>query len=277
MSPRLDGPLPEPAATPQRRRPPSRWGAWVHNYTQRHSLLLHEGGLWDAGATREPLAPPHHHAGFGDWCVGHTGRVCDLWLSGALVHEMVCDPSLPLSSDTALLEHARAALVHYHGDVALRWPLAAWSARGQQGVSALHRVDVEQLVQQARAGGVRLRFVRPWWVRVLVLALRRAPQLRSHPCIWLLIIEGRFVSALRLHHGALVELRSHWLLAATPAQVQAFVGSLHEGAAERPHRASVCALGYGLAAGDLGAVETLAPLTTPAPAAQWLLPEAQAR
>ncbi len=283
-------PQPEPAAsiaTPRPRRLPprlpARWAPWLAGAKPCHALLLQDGLLWDAGSARDAFAPLHQYTDFAAWCATYPGSVCDLWLSGAFVHELVCDPALPLAGDAALVAHARAVFAHYHGAPSFGWHLAPWSARGQQGVSALHGVDLGQLLAVSRAHGVRVRGLRPWWVRVLSLALQRVSTLRSHPRVWLLVVEGRHVGALRLHRGAVTELQSLWLGQARPQPLAQLANTLRSDPADaaasgtsgpivEPASATpVFAVGFGLDSGAVAGIECLCDLAAAAPAANWLL------
>jgi hypothetical protein len=258
-------PTVEPAET-------GRWRRLARRMQPRHALLLQRDALWDAGSSRRPNRPPAAHGGFADWCRRHPGDACDLWLSATMVHELVCDPALPPSTDASLISYARNVFVHYHGDAARAWPLAAWSSQGQQGVSALHGVDLTALQHEARAHAVRLHALRPWWSRALAQALRQAPGLRGAPQAWLLVVEGRHLCALRLHRGSLAELRTQWLAGAHAAALEPVLPQLCDAALPRLADAPVYALGHGLSGEPSPAIRCLGRLDEAAPAAHWLLP-----
>lgn len=275
-----------------------RLAPWTVGLNQRHALLLQDGVLWDGGSARGAFVPPQRHADFAAWCAQHANGVCDLWLSGAFVHELVCDPALPLAGDAALVEHARAVFAHYHGEPSLAWRLAPWAAKGQQGVSALHGIDLPALLTVAREHGVRVRSLRPWWVWVLRLALQRLPALRSHPHVHLLVVEGRHVGALRLHRGAVTALQSLWLHEATALSLAQLANELRsstatdsDGAAapcseaatagppmamalSSPVLTPIYAVGHGLRnpAGAAAGIEALSALDASTPPTDWLQP-----
>lgn len=164
-----------------------------------HDLLLREGeaaGLWD-GTQAWP--------DFAAWCQAHRGRRCRLWLSQALLHELVCDAALPLRDDAAVLAWARPLLQHYHGDAALAWPLAAWQQGRRRGVSVLHGASLDGLRSTAQAAGVQLQAVRPWWSLLLQRAVQGHRTLRGAHA-QLLVLEGDRIAALRLERGALAAL-----------------------------------------------------------------------
>ncbi|EFK97753.1 hypothetical protein LDC_0191, partial [sediment metagenome] len=76
---------------------PGRWARLLSRLRLRHGLLLQDDTVWDAGTSRCPNLPPSRHADFGAWCREHVGSSCDVWLSSTMVHEWVCDPTLPPS------------------------------------------------------------------------------------------------------------------------------------------------------------------------------------
>ncbi len=174
-----------------------RLRAWADAGRWRtHDLLLHGGGLSDG----ERCWP-----GFAAWCEAHAGSRCRVWLASALLHELVCDPTLPLADDAAVLAWARPLLQHYHGDPALAWPLAAWAQGRRRGVSVLHGVPLGGLLAAAAASRVRLLSLRPWWSLCLAQALQRHPALRG-PQALLLLVEGPRLAVLGLAQGQLARL-----------------------------------------------------------------------
>lgn len=214
-----------------------------------HALWLGPDGLWDHDAMpgwRPPAAPgaaqpPRHHAGFSAWCDAMPGRGCMLVLSGWLLHELVLDPALPLFDDTARLGYARRLLQHYHGDPATQWPLAAWQAAGQRGVSALHALTLTELQAAARRAGVALRSVRPWWSLALALAQQQCPALAAAESARLLVVDGALVTCVDLGRGRLLQLQQRRLAAASPQALAALQRSL-------PGVACCVATGHGLQA-----------------------------
>lgn len=260
---------------PQSKPAPSeRWMQWVGRMAQRHSLLLGHTGLWDAGSARAPYRIAKRCERFDGWCESNPGRVCDVWLSSTLVHELVCDPALPLATDTALVALARSAFTQRYGDAALAWALMPWSTQGQQGVSAIHGVDLGRLALVARQHRVRLNALKPRWVRVLALTLDRLPALRAIPQAWLVIVEGPVVNALRLHRGSLseVEVRSETLANARPAALAAFSSRLRDATPGGFAEAPVFAMGHGLARGATVGVTSLGRLDGRAPPIDWMFP-----
>ncbi len=201
-----------------------------------HDLLLHAGGLWD-GARAWP--------DFAAWRGAQRGRRCRLWLSSVLLHELVCDPALPLRGDAAALAWARPLLQHYHGEAALAWPLAAWQQGRRRGVSALHGASLDTLRSDAGRAGVRLLAVQPWWALLLQRALRRHRALRG-PQAQLLLVEGACLTALGLEHGQLARLEVRRLDIAAADMLAPWAG-----AAAPP----TLALGLGHAAGAPGALD----------------------
>lgn len=243
-----------------------RLRALVGRLAAPHALLLHAHGLWDAGSPRAPHRELHAHASFAAWCANHPGAACTLWLSGALLHELVCDPALPLPDEAALLAYAAPLFVHYHGPAASDWALAPWRAGGEKGVSALHGVALTALQADARAAGVHVRAVRPWWSRLLPLALRQQPALAAAASARLLIVEGRHVTSIGLSQGDVVTLQQR-LLAHTGASALAALID------EQPAGGPCAALGHGFdaAAGSLPGLSLIEPLDRPSPPPLWLL------
>ncbi len=250
--------------------------AWARRLAPSQALWLGPGGLWDHGAMpgwrpwSAPVAavgPPRRHASFDAWCQAMPGHGCQLILSGWLLHELVLDPALPLADDTARLGYARGLLQHYHGEAAALWPLAAWRAGGQHGVSALHALTLPALQTSARQAGVALRTVRPWWSLALVLAQQQLPALASADSARLLVVDGLLVTQIDLARGRLRQLQQRRLAEASPAALLA----LHAAAAPA---ACSAAIGHGLQAAWPGAaggatLQALGTLQGDSPAALW--------
>lgn len=246
--------MPEANAASGTGAPAVRTGRLILERWRTVPLLLLADGLWD-GARRWPS--------FDDWCQAHPHRQCALWLSSHLLHELVCDPELPLRDDLAVLAWAQPQLQHYHGEAASAWALAAWQQGRHRGVSALHGVALQALKLSASRHGVRLSGVRPWWSLVLPLALRRHAVLRGAQAR-LLVVEGRGVAALDLRRGQLTGLALRRLDDATPQ-------ALADWKAEQPGAADVTvAVGYGLAPGAISGLHAGEGLDAAAPAADWL-------
>lgn len=270
MSVTTDRPAAHPAATARPLMP-----ALARRLAPSHALWLGPGGLWDHGAMPgwrpwgsavAGAAAPHHHNSFDAWCQAMPGHGCTLILSGWLLHELLLDPSLPLADDTARLGYARRLLQHYHGDAAAHWPLAAWQAGGQRGVSALHALTLQTLQAAARQAGVALRSVRPWWSLALALAQQQQPALASAERARLLVVDGLLVTCVDLARGRLVDLQQRRLEHADAAGLQALQADLP--AVER-----CAAIGHGLDApwpADAGSgIQVLGSLHGAAPVALW--------
>jgi hypothetical protein len=239
---------------------PERLRAWVSGIAlaadprRAPALLLLGHGLWDG---------EHVHGSFEAWCVTHAGQACNLWVSAAWLHELVCDPALPLHDDRAVLGWARALLAQYHGEAANAWHMAAWRQGQSRGVSVLHGVALESLVSTAAKHGVRLASVRPWWSQALRLALHRRAAMKVGSCR-LLVLEGARITVIELEAGVVTALTLRWLDAAHPDALELWVQ-------DQAARATL-AVGYGLAprVGEASGVELLSPLDAYAPAGIWL-------
>jgi hypothetical protein len=179
------------------------------------------------------------------------------------MHELACEPDLPVADDPAALEWARGVLQHYHGARAMAWPLASWTDRGRRGVSALHGLDLASIQSTAQSAGVVLRGVRPWWSCVLGQALRRDATLRQG-ALRFLVVEAQVVLVISLVSGAVDGLVLRRLDAAHPSELQR---SLSDGPACR-----TVAVGYGLDACALQGIECLSPLDALHPSPEWLGP-----
>lgn len=237
-----------------------------------HTLLLQHDGLWDAGHPAAPNAPSQWHAGFEAWCDALQDASCELLLSGSMVHDLVCDPSLPLASDAQLLDHGRAVFAHYHGEAATLWQLACWTSGSQCGVSALHGANFAELRAIAQRHRVKIRVMLPWWARVLALVLRRLPALRNTPVAWLIIAEAGYAHALCLKQGECAAVRAQWLGSPTPLALGQFAAQLV--VAKSTDAPVVLAMGYGMTSGSVTGVELLGRLDEVAPPSAWLLERA---
>ena len=263
--------------------------AWANRLAPTHALWLGPLGLWDFGPmpgwrpwsapTHRPSAP-RPHAGFEAWCQAHPGTGCSLILSAWLLHELLLDAQQPLADDTARLAHARSLLLHYHGDAAAQWPLAAWHAAGRRGVSALHALTLPHLQSIARGSGVALRTVRPWWSLALALAMQQVPRLAHGDAARVLVADGALVTQIDLSRGRLSNLQQRRLPQATLAALPVPAAGL-----------LCCALGHGLSdhdhdqaidfdstrAGAPPGITLLGSLAGEAPAALWCSPADAAR
>lgn len=203
--------------------------------TPQPLFLTAEGVLADKGGPVQPFA---------DWCAGHAGQAAELIVSARLLHEMVCEPGLPLEGEAALQAYARQLFSHYFGAAALRWPLASWQAGAgadaRRGASALHGLDWAALQQGAGEADVELRRVRPAWAPLL----GEAPGDGNAGLAW---VEGPVLSWLLVRGGELQSLRQLRLAEATQAALAETLAELR--AVDEVD--AVVAAGYGLEGGSL--------------------------
>lgn len=258
------------AASPPVARPWQRSLARLRSrWARPHGLLLRADQAWDGGAPPSRLTAALPVASFQAWCDRHPGSAAALWLSNHLLHDLACEPGLPLDGAQAVLDHARPLLMHFHGDGAAAWPLAPWSAGGRHGVSALHHAAAapEALLATARAAGVRLVSVRPWWSLCLARSMAVQPALADQPRALLLVIEDRLVTVLTLEGGALAHVGQRWLATPTAAALAGLATSLRS-----PSTVPCLAVGYGLDADSAAGVTALGFWNRPQPQAAWLHP-----
>lgn len=236
---------PRPAA-----RSLTRTGPWLRRLASPQLLWLGPHGLWDLG----PASPARRlasgversgwHAGFAQWCSAHPGAGCRLLLSAHLLHELLLDGNAEPAGTAARLDQARALLLHYHGEAARNWPLAAWRAAGREGISALHGLSLQALRQTAQDHEVSLQTVRPWWSEALALAVQKAPRLMAERSARLLVVDATLVTQIDLAGGRLAALQQRRLGMPTPQALAALQASL-------PAVTCSHAMGHGLIA-DLG-------------------------
>ena len=188
---------------------------------------------------------------FPGWCQAHAGEAAELIVSARLLHELVCEPGLPLDDEAALQAYARQLFGHYFGAVAQRWPLAAWRTADQRGATALHGLDWAALQQGADDADVDLRRVRPAWAPLLQrLAVEEPAWLRPGTSSALAWAEGNLLSWVRLRDGQVQALRQLRLAEATQAALGDTLAELR--ASEQVD--TVMALGYGLAGSSVSPV-----------------------
>ncbi|CAN5146347.1 hypothetical protein BH11PSE10_BH11PSE10_07420 [soil metagenome] len=213
-------------------------------------------------------------AGLAAWCAAHRGEAVELIVSARLLHELVCEPGLPLTGEPALQAYARQLFGHYFGALAQRWPLATWDAADQRGATALHALDWAALTQAADQADVSLRRVRPAWAPLLQkLAVEEADWLRA-PTAALAWVEGQVLTWIVLKDGRVVQLRQLRLPTATQAALGEALAELREVAG-----AAVLAIGYGLDAGATPVwpgVRVLSRLDGAAPELAWFAAPADA-
>lgn len=139
---------------------------------------------------------------------GHTpGTALDVVVSARLLHELVCEPGLPLADDAALQAYARQQFAHYFGAAAQRWPLATWTFNEQRGASALHGLDWAALSAAAETGGVHLKRVRPAWAAALHTLAAEEPVWRHAPLATLAWVEGLTLTLVQPNAGTVRQQR----------------------------------------------------------------------
>lgn len=190
---------------------------------------------------------------FADWCRANPGAAAQITVSAQLLHELVCEPGLPLQDETALQAYARQLFGHYFGAAAKSWPLATWrvgTGAEQCGASALHGAAGVALQAAADQFDVSLRSVQPAWAPLLQRLAPQQPGWLSAPTAALAWVEGQVLTWLLLQDGRPQVLRQLRLAAPTQA---ALAETLRELCApgEAGHQAKVLVAGYGLDAGTL--------------------------
>ncbi|MBT9492838.1 MAG: hypothetical protein IV107_10930 [Paucibacter sp.] len=192
---------------------------------------------------------------FADWCRAHPGEAAQITVSAQLLHELVCEPGLPLDDEAALQAYARQLFGHYFGAAAKSWPLATWRVAGkdkseQCGASALHGAAGAALQAAAYQFDVSLRSVQPAWAPLLQRLAQQQPAWGGAPTAALAWVEGQVLTWLLLQDGRPQVLRQLRLSAATQA---ALAETLRELCApgEAGHQAKVLVAGYGLDAATL--------------------------
>lgn len=262
------------------------------NLARPQALFLNADGVQ---AGNLPSLPPQP---FADWCRQHGGSAATLIVSTQLLHELVCEPGLPLGSEADLQAYARQQFSHYFGSAAKAWPLATWrvgsvtgsvtgSATGPErcGASAWHGPEGAALAATAAEHQLLLRRVQPAWAAVLQRLAAQEPQWLSTPAAALAWVEGPVLTWLQLQDGQLQALRQLRLSAATPAALSETLLELLGSPAAGTTQRSVLVLGYGLSAAQLPlqalgraapAIRVLAPLDGSAPQPAWFTPSAGA-
>jgi len=224
-----------------------------------------------------------------EWAEAHRGTAARLIVSARLLHELVCEPGLPLAQEADLQAYGRQQFSHYFGAAAKQWPLASWrlgalpadgaeQSAEQCGLSALHGLDWPALRLTFEANAVQLRQVQPAWAPVLAHVLATEPVWAAASQAGLAWVEGQVLTWLQLRAGRVQALRQLRLSEATVAALHETLAELRSGFA-----GPVLALGFGLSAEpgqtDAGASEglrLLGRLTGTAPQAEWFAPPRQA-
>lgn len=253
------------------------------HWARPQALFLNASGV--QAANEPPQA-------FADWCRQHGGGAATVIVSTQLLHELVCEPGLPLDGEADLQAYARQQFSQYFGAAAKAWPFATWrvgatagangatTATDRCGASALHGPGGAALAATAAAHQLLLRRVQPAWAPVLLRLAALEPQWLNAPAAALAWVEGPVLTWLLLQDGRLHSLRQLRLSAATPA---ALSETLLELLGQAPGIKTVLILGYGLAAGELAvaaighnaaAIRLLAPLDGSAPEPAWFTPAA---
>lgn len=256
------------------------------HWARPQALFLNADGVQVANASS---LPPQELA---DWCRQHSGGAATLTVSTQLLHELVCEPGLPLDSEADLQAYARQQFSHYFGAAAKAWPLATWrvgapagtnsgTAGERCGTSAWHGPEGAALAATAAEHQLLLRRVQPAWAAVLQRLAAQEPQWLSAPTAALAWVEGQVLTWLQLQDGQLQALRQLRLPAATPAALNETLLELLDSPAAGATQRSVLVLGYGLSAGQLPLqalgsnaplIRVLAALDGGAPQPAWFTP-----
>lgn len=123
-------------------------------------------------------------AGFEVWAREHAGCVCEIGLSGSLVHTCVVPDEVVQAAsgdEDALLDYARLQFEHYFGLSGSAWVLSASRDARAALVCALSADLLQRLRDVAASHHVSVRRVSPWWVRGVQAALREALQGAGEP------------------------------------------------------------------------------------------------
>ncbi|MCV2370562.1 PilN domain-containing protein [Roseateles oligotrophus] len=211
------------------------------------ALFLGADGVSQAGDAKSMA--------FADWCRAHAGAAAEITVSAQLLHELVCEPGLPLQDEGALQAYARQLFGHYFGAAAKSWAIATWRVNGggeseQCGASALHGAAGAALQASARQFDVSLRRVQPAWAPLLRRLAEQQSDWFHAPKAALAWVDGQVLTWLLLQDGRPQSLRQLRLAAPTQA---ALADTLRElcAAGEPAHQAKIWVGGYGLDAGSL--------------------------
>ena len=141
---------------------------------------------------------------FEAWCRDHAGTAVELVVSARALHELVCEPGLPLADLDAVQAYAQQQFAHYFGGAAQRFAIAPWQLGDAAGASALHGLDLAALRAQGQAARVRLAAVRPAWAAWLA-SLPAATRSGSGRAVW---HEGDVAVVIQLDRGRVTGLQS---------------------------------------------------------------------
>ncbi|WP_152606398.1 hypothetical protein [Aquabacterium sp. NJ1] len=212
---------------------PGRWIAGLHGQLrtalQPRVLYVQPGSLaadapWDAVA--ESLAA---------WCTDHVGERCVIGLSSqCLLHALVSDD---LSEHDAIAQ-AVQQWAHYMdvdaAELEANWLLRRVTVAGQHLVCAVPLGLIEALQTVARAHGVRLAWVGPWWAHGVQSWL-------SHPGLAAGMppdANGATVTLVAQEPGLLVHVQAS-VMPRRPARLQRVWVEMNEGALTPPADVSV--------------------------------------
>ncbi|MBW8849011.1 MAG: hypothetical protein JF607_29155 [Burkholderiales bacterium] len=141
---------------------------------------------------------------FEAWCRGAPGTAVELIVSARALHELVCEPGLPLADLDAVQAYAQQQFAHYFGAAAQRFAIAPWQVGDAAGASALHGLDLAALRAQADAARVHLAAIRPAWAAWLA-SLPAATRAGSGRAVW---HEGDVAVVIQLDRGRVIGLQS---------------------------------------------------------------------
>jgi hypothetical protein len=138
------------------------------------------------------------------WCREHPGTAVELVVSAHALHELVCEPGLPLADLNAVQSYGQQQFAHYFGATAQRFAIAPWRLGEAAGASALHGLDLAALNAQADAAQVRLHAVRPAWAAWLA-SLPAATRAGTGRAVW---HEAEVAVVIQLDRGQVTGLQS---------------------------------------------------------------------
>ena len=230
---------PPPLLSRMRRRLRARLARPQTLFLAPEGLLARPGGKPEAWA---------------DWCRSHGGSAVRLQLSSRLLHELVCQPGLPLADEAELLAYARQQFGQYFGAAAKSWSLAGWRLEAEAGASgrpaqcgalALHGAAAQGWREAALEHGVRLLQVQPAWAAALQRLAQDEPEWLAAEQAALAWLEGPVLTWLSLSAGRLIGLRQ---LRLQEPNAQALAELLQEQLAAEPGlgTARLRVAGYGL-------------------------------
>ncbi|MBB4842744.1 hypothetical protein HNP55_001259 [Paucibacter oligotrophus] len=198
--------------------PAAGWRARARARLQRQASRL----FLTAEGLRELDGDGLQHAA-ADWASARAGQALELIVSARLLHELICEPGLPLGEEEELQAYGHQQFAHYFGAAARNWPLASWRAdKAGLGLSALHGLDWAGLQYLFEQQALLPRRVRPAWAPLLHQLLQDEPEWARAPRAGLAWVEGQVLTWLQLEQGRLQGLRQLRLAAATrPALLEA--------------------------------------------------------